>query len=390
MAQLLETNAGSLRVQGDIYRKWDITHEGNEWKDKGESFNDSLTPLNQLVEKLLYNTYSLPIEVVSTNVERNPKPVTKDGKTTYPFFTLKYYEKKWDKSKKKYVTTKYTSGDKKGQNKPFTKDGVIPDTYIPGSFEASGCTLSKNNLYFYFKAKRGLPKLYGDGKMSGGRPYSDGSVLSSEGLWTTYVKDSAKQVWQQYLQHYDDKKKKWVWVKLTGKEKIQEKNPYEGKKNKAVVYKATKDKPKRRYKYRRKKYWSPIQITDSGLRCRSYNHIGRILSYPRFQGDITNERIGTIRIYDENKLINSVRAQGFSNAGISQSGSATFFVKDIKIKTPTEAKKDKALAAGVNENKGQYIYMDIYLSALDNRVLPTQYLNAYVNLPVLLNVLNYE
>ena len=42
------------------------------------------------------------------------------------------------------------------------------------------------------------------------------------------------------------------------------------------------------------------------------------------------------------------------------------------------------------ENEGQYIYMDIYLSALDNRTYPTTYLNAHVNLPVLLNVLNYE
>lgn len=399
MAQLLETNAGSLRVEGDIYRKWSITHkpDSDNWSDKGESFNQSVAPLEDLVDRLLFSVYELPIEVVSTNVERNPKPVVKDGKTTYPYFTFKYYEKTWNGSK--YVTTKYTSGTNKGKPKTFTKDGVIPDTYIPGSFQASNCALSKGTLHFYFTAKRGLPKLFGDGNMYGGRPYRSGGKLDSEGYWTSYptIKEDAnnkkKQIWEQYKQNYNESTKKWVWVGLTGKTATQEKNPYADTKkypNNAYTLAKTSKLPKRRWKYRRKKYWSPVQVTDSGIRCRSYNHIGRVISYPRFQGDITNERIGTIRIYDKKKRIQSVKGQGFSNAGASGSGAASFFVKDIKIKSPTEAKKDKALASGVNENEGQYIYMDIYLSALDNRTYPTTNLNAHVNLPVLLNVLNYE
>ena len=390
LAQLLESNAGSLRVEGDIYRKWNIANkkDNQTWNDIGESFNDSVAPLENLVDNLLYGTYSFPIEVVSTNVERNPAPVKKDGKTTYPFFTFKYYEKTWNG--KKYVTTKNSNG----KPKTFTKDGVIPDTYIPGSFQASNCTLTKNTLHFYFEAKRGLPKLFGNGNMYGGRPYREGGKLDKQGYWSDYpVGKPEKQIWEQYRQNWDESKKKWVWVGLTGEEKTQTNNPYANKKkypNEALVCKKTAKLPKRRYKYRRKKYWSPVQITDSGIRCRSYNHIGRIISYPRFQGNITNERIGTIRFYDKKKRIQSVKAQGFSNAGISQSGSASFFVKDIKIKTPTEAEKDKAIDSTIDKNEGQFIYMDIYLSALDNRVYPTVNLNAHVNLPVLLNVLNYE
>ena len=104
LAQLLESNAGSLRVEGDIYRKWNIANkkDNQTWNDIGESFNNSIAPLENLVDNLLYGTYSFPIEVVSTNVERNPAPVKKDGKTTYPIIGYKHHSKEtisWTKDR---------------------------------------------------------------------------------------------------------------------------------------------------------------------------------------------------------------------------------------------------------------------------------------------------
>ena len=96
--------------------------------------------------------------------------------------------------------------------------------------------------------------------MYGGRPYRSGGKLDSEGYWTSYptIKEDPnnkkKQVWERYRQNYNESTKKWVWVGLTGEEKVQEKNPYANRTNQALTYEKTTKLPKRRWKYRRKKY----------------------------------------------------------------------------------------------------------------------------------------
>ena len=476
MAQLFDSTATCLRVADDVIRFY-----GDPQKQ--ESYCQTLTNIQPLVKNLLFKNYTMYgtteeakdfVNVTATrNIKRRPDPAKKDGKIQY--FDFKAASKTWYKNSKGKWAWKYST------KTDIEKKSYIPDIYE--SFAVDALWLTGNTLHLYFTATRGMPRLYGNGDMRSGQfiykeANTDAAPLkycyrNDAGVGTTFylgweereykvIKKNGKYVWKDYLRQTGTTKwartqptysnGKTETVKTFYKVKKDKKGNTLKDKNGNIIYQrytSGKNKGKkipayrRGYKYVHKYYWSPLVLKDDGtFYCSSFNKIHKIVSYPGFKGNITNELIGTISFDDKHRLIKALRPQAFSNEGALKSGVSTFFMSDVEyccakcaalghkkytsldsryIKTAptdpstldswskmdadekTEAKKvyDTKLAnynnscheeshkkGGVND-KGTRISFKLYLSALDNRTKPTVNLNGHINAPVLLNVDNY-
>lgn len=494
MAQLFDSTATCLRVADDVIRFYDT--------DKQESYCSSLTKLKPLIHNLIHKPYyyintnsrrDFNSLTAVCNTKRKPD-LSVAG--TDKYFTFKAASRTWTKYEGNqgrpagstatgYWTTSKTTD--------LEKNGFIPKVYQNNStdpnadknkFTVSNLRLMGNTLHLYFTVGRSLPRLYGNGDMRSGqyiyRPdpnvdetktcYRDAAGIKNgtfhlgweereykvtrkngKNVWGSYVKQTGAVKWQPTQPTYkingENKKEK---VKIFYKVKKDKKGNVIKDKNGNPVYQTyTKGKNKgkkipayrRGYKYVHKYYWSDLQLKDDGtVYCKSFNKIGKIVSYPGFKGNITNELIGTISFVDEKRRIKALHMQGFSNEGAAKSGVATFFTSDptyqcakcgkymsldhrfidkknepvnpetLDTWSKMTAEEQEAAKTNYNnlkknydnschtpshqrggdEDMGNKISFKLYLSALDNRKLPTANLNGHINLPVLLNVDNYK
>ena len=470
MAQLFDTTASALRVANDVVRF-------SEGEDKGESYCKTLPQIKPVVNNLLFKRYSIherqepeatqyqekgftDLKAIP-NKKRRPSPkIDSKGKTTY--FTFKAASKTWKKKSNGKYDWHYS------ETTDIEKKAFVQQSCT--ALNVSAFYLVGNTLHLYFYATRGLPYLYGNGDMRNGQYQYK---LTQDGEIFTCYRDAAGIKDGTYLLGWEEreyvvtkKNNKNVWGSVIGRTnkpnsilwRNKQPAPYEGNKtekvdifykteknkdgtvkkdkNGKIVYKKDEDGKKivshyRGYKYVHKYYWAPLILKDNDtFYCKSFNKIHKIVSYPGFKGNLTNELLGEISFIDWERRIKAIRPQGFSNEGADDSGVATCFISDVTYKCkacgkyntqdhrylkthPGEFKLPSGVTASselgkslraeydekvkrfndschcANPPQAQKISFKLYLSALDNRKLPTLNINGHINAPVLLNVDKY-
>lgn len=489
MAQLFDSTATCLRVADDVIRFYDT--------DKQESYCNSLLNLTPIIHNLIHQPYYLNqgtdskkgfTNLTATkNTKRRPDTTVAGTDKYFPFKAASRTWHKYEGNQGRPVGSTATGYWKTSTKTDLEKNSFIRDVYT--SFSVSSLRLTGNTLHLYFEATRGMPELYGNGDMRSGQYiyketnsenaetktcYRDADGIKNKtffrgweereykvtrkngkNVWGSYIKQTGNVKWSKTQPTYTvNGKQQDTKVKIFYKVKKDKNGKTVKDKNGNVVYQTYSNTHKnkslrgkkipayrRGYKYVPKYYWSPIVLKDDGtIYCKSFNKIGKIVSYKGFKGNINNELIGTISFVDKQRRIKALRMQGFSNEGASKSGVSTFFTSDPTyqcakcgkymsldhrfiakknepvnpetLDTWSKMTDDEKTAARKNYNKllanynnschepshqkgeandmGNKISFKLYLSALDNRKLPTVNLNGHINLPVLLNVDNYK